>query len=296
MWRRPMSRTYAYNLDLGDHYYTHIKDYVGSTPDRDARGETPGAMTFGERLHYRELQGRRYEAEDLEKRYARASSEAYSVRASTAPPVNVGFKGFYQRQLEASKAVAEQEAAAKAAASASIKTASAKSASTATSVQAKKTVTISESTTTKTSSSKKQELAALQKSSVDYGKTSASRAVRRAESHAESSFRDPRHTMVPHNVTDDICKRVADIHMAPYAREEAGLAAQASLASWAKVSKLESSLEALTKNAMTYKSSYAQSASQMAKQAMSEDASAVASSSKKTRKTVVESSSKKVAA
>jgi hypothetical protein len=292
-----MSRTYAYNLDMGDHYYTHIKDYVGRTPDRDARGETPGAMTFAERLHYRDLQGRRYEAEDLEKRYARASSEAYtSARASTAPPVNVGFKGFYQRQLEASKAVAEQEASAKAAASASIKTASARSASVATSVAAKKTVQISESTTTKTSSSKKQELAALQKSSLEYGKTSASSAVRRAEGHAVSSFRDPRHTMVPHDITDDICKKVADIHMAPYARDEAGLAAQASLASWAKVSKMESSLEALTKSAMTYKSSYAQSASQMAKAAMSEDASAVSSSSKKTRKTIVESSSKKQAA
>ena len=83
--------------------------------------------------------------------------------------------------------------------------------------------------------------------------------------------------------------------MAPYAKGEAETAAQASLARWSKVNKMESDLEALTKTAMTYSSCYKKSAAQMAKEAMSEDASAVASSYKKTKKTIVESSSKKTA-
>ena len=83
--------------------------------------------------------------------------------------------------------------------------------------------------------------------------------------------------------------------MAPYAKGEAETAAQASLARWSKVNKMESDLEALTKTAMTYSSAYKKSAAQMAKEAMSEDASAVASSYKKTKKTIVESSSKKTA-
>jgi len=291
-WRRPTSRTYAYNLDLGDHYYTHIRDYVESTPDRSIRGETPGAMTFAERLHYKGIEGRRYEAEDVQKRYARAAStDVRDVRSSTAPPVNVGFKGYYARQLEAAKAVAALEAAEKKSATASQTTAASASAK-STATAEKKTVTISEKTTT---ASKKEELASLQKSSVEYGRSSASRAVRRAEQHAATSAKDPRHVMVPWDITDDICKKVADIHMAPYAKGEAETAAQASLARWSKVNKMESDLEALTKTAMTYSSCYKKSAAQMAKEAMSEDASAVASSYKKTKKTIVESSSKKSA-
>jgi len=294
-WNRPASRTYAYNLDLGDHYYSHIRDHVDSTTEKSERGVTPGAMTYAERLQYRGLQGRRAEAEDVSRKFAGSSSseavfpEARGGRATTAPPANAGYKGYYTRQLEASRAVAAQENAKKASASAEMKSAaSAKASAASSSTTAKKTVTINETTTTSTS--RKDELKALQKSSMEYGRTSGSAAVRRAESQAVASCKD---VGVAYDLTDDICKKVADIHMAPYAKDEVSSAAKASQASWSKVSKMEADLAALTQSAMAYKSVYLKSASQMAAEAMSEDASAVASSYKKTKKTVVESSSRK---
>ena len=44
--------------------------------------------------------------------------------------------------------------------------------------------------------------------SLEYGKSSRSAALRRAEVHAVKSGNDPRHVMVPHNLEDDICKKV----------------------------------------------------------------------------------------
>ena len=52
-WRRPIGRMYSYNLDLGENYYGHVMDHVSSTPDRWARGETPGALTYSERISRR---------------------------------------------------------------------------------------------------------------------------------------------------------------------------------------------------------------------------------------------------
>lgn len=258
MWNRPTTRTYAYNLTYGDPL-TGVK----STDTRYTRASTlEGDSDFSSR----------------------------SFRASTAPPVNVGFKGYYQRQLEATKAVAAN-AAAEASSKTSATLSSARTSASATT--AKKSVTISEKTTTSTS---KDELASSQQSSLEYGRSSGSRALRRAESHAVSSFQDPRHTMVPWNIEDSIYKKVADIHMGPYNKYEADQASEASLARWSRVNKMEADLAALTKSSMAYKSCYAKSASQMAAEALSADASAVSSSSKKTRKTIVESSSKRTAA
>ena len=62
-----------------------------------------------------------------------------------------------------------------------------------------------------------------------------------------------------------------------------------------KLERMEKELSALTSSAMSYKSMYAKSASQMAAEAMSACESE-ATSSKKTIKTVIESSSKQVAA
>ena len=44
--------------------------------------------------------------------------------------------------------------------------------------------------------------------SLEYGKSSRSAALRRAEVHAVNSGKDPRHVMVPRNLDDDICKKV----------------------------------------------------------------------------------------
>jgi len=50
MWVRPSYRTYAYNLDVGEQYYSPLTNYVKSTEER---GHHPGALTFSERLHYK---------------------------------------------------------------------------------------------------------------------------------------------------------------------------------------------------------------------------------------------------
>ena len=47
-WTRPTSRTYMYNLDVGEHYYSPMTSYLST--ERGSRGETPGALTFDERL------------------------------------------------------------------------------------------------------------------------------------------------------------------------------------------------------------------------------------------------------
>ena len=44
--------------------------------------------------------------------------------------------------------------------------------------------------------------------SLREGRQSVSRAVRRAEQHAVSSGQDPRHVLVPRDMSDDICKKV----------------------------------------------------------------------------------------
>ena len=47
-WRRPIARVYSYNLDLGETYYSPMKDYLEK--ERSVRGETPGALTYSERM------------------------------------------------------------------------------------------------------------------------------------------------------------------------------------------------------------------------------------------------------
>ena len=82
-WRKPVSRMYSYNLELGDHYYSPMTSYLEA--DRGTRGETPGALTFSERLARKWVTGRRYEATELRDRYARCSSMSREAsRESTA--------------------------------------------------------------------------------------------------------------------------------------------------------------------------------------------------------------------
>merc|ERR1711874_217888 len=112
---------------------------------------------------------------------------------------------------------------------------------------------------------------------------------------AHNSGKDPRHVPVPRNVDDDICKLVADIHLCPYSGKEVSSANSMSQQGRLKIERMEKELSALTSTAMSYKSLYAKSASQMAAEAMSA-AESEAASSKKVRKTVIESSRRQVAA
>ena len=89
--------------------------------------------------------------------------------------------------------------------------------------------------------------------------------------------------------------QVADIHLSPFSGKEVASASSMSNQGKLKLERMEKELSALTSSAMSYKSMYAKSASQMAAEAISACESE-ASSSKTIRKTVIESSSKQVAA
>merc|ERR1711992_235333 len=99
-WRRPVSRTYMYNLDVGEHYYTPMTNYLEA--ERGTRGETPGALTFDERLSRNWLHGRRYEATEARDRYARCSSLAKDS----------GSTGFMPSALRSARAASEVATAA----------------------------------------------------------------------------------------------------------------------------------------------------------------------------------------
>eukprot|EP00092_Neocalanus_flemingeri_P000436 GFUD01000465.1.p1 GENE.GFUD01000465.1~~GFUD01000465.1.p1 ORF type:complete len:276 (+),score=76.99 GFUD01000465.1:129-956(+) len=230
-----------------------------------------------------------------------AGSESASsrvVRAATVAPSAggqslSGYSGYYGRQMallneKSASAVtaAKYDAAFTSHSSAARAVAMSMSSSKTTSVQEKTTTSTSVQSTLKTSA--KFDAAKEQKSSLEYGKSSKSSALRRAEIHAQNSGKDPRHVPVPRNVDDDICKMVADIHLTDRA-------SVMSREGRTKVDRMQKELSALTSSAMSYKSIYAKSASQMAKEAM-EACASEATSSKKVRKTVVETSSKRVAA
>ena len=82
--------------------------------------------------------------------------------------------------------------------------------------------------------------------------------------------------------------------MSPYTGKEVSSASSISKQGRLKVERLEKELSALTTSAMSYKSIYAKSASQLASEAMA--ACETEASSKKVRKTVIETSRKQVAA
>merc|ERR1712066_397845 len=100
-WRRPVSRTYMYNLDVGEHYYHPMTSYLEA--ERGTRGETPGALTFDERLQRNWLHGRRYEASEARERYLIPSR--YARSSSLARESNS--KGFEPSALRMARAASE---------------------------------------------------------------------------------------------------------------------------------------------------------------------------------------------
>jgi len=222
------------------------------------------------------------------------------VRAMSAAPAGqsfLGYSGYYGRQLAMMKEVSKASASSSASASMSASSASAlssKAVATKTSVTATKTSAVTEKTT-ETKSAAKIDLAALNSKmseSLEYGRTSSSKALRRAEMHAVSSGKDPRHILEPHKIDNDISYVMADLHITPFEGKEISGAKAATQQGRLKVERMEKELNKVIESAMSYKSIYAKSASQMAKEAMMA-CEAEAASSKKTRKTVIETSSKK---
>merc|ERR1711902_429631 len=282
-WTRPTTHIYSYNREA--------QNIISS---RSARATSVAAN---------------------ESRSAMTSTSESTMRSSRAASVAAtsdnfsGYSGYYGRQLAqimqkqgptaAAAAVPVRESLRagspaptiypnKAGASASA------SASSSTSVARSTAVSTKETTTTESKISREQVLRA-QSESIEYGKRSKSQALRRAEMHAASSGKDPRHTVLPRSLGDDICKVVADLHISPYESKEVNAAKASYAQGRLKVDRMEKQLQHLTDSAMSYKSIYAKSAAQMAREAM-EACEQEAASSKKVRRTVVEESSRRVAA
>jgi len=257
-WTRPSPHIYSYNREAAEAGYNSSVE----TSSRSARATSVAASSGA-----------------ASTRVARATTVAPSQTGLT------GYSGFYGRQL----ALLNDR-------NASATTAAKYDAAFTASSSSARTTSVQEKTTTSVQNSSKFDSLMEQKRSIEYGKASKSAALRRAEIHAQNSGKDPRHVPVPRNVDDDICKLVADIHLSPYTgRKEIDSASRMSQQGRLKVDRMEKELSALTSSAMSYKSMYAKSASQMASEAMAA-CNSEATSSKKIRKTVVESSSKRVAA
>ena len=92
--------------------------------------------------------------------------------------------------------------------------------------------------------------------------------------------------------SDDVCKRVADIRMQPWAnRSDMQEAEEASARARARIAELERELEEITKKALMSSSKCLKTAKQMAYQAsMEADEEAKAMSSKKSKKVMIQSS------
>merc|ERR1712179_736228 len=284
-WTRPTTHIYSYNREA-----QNIMSSRSVRATSVAANESRSALTSTSESNVR-------------------SSRAASVAASSDS--FTGYSGYYGRQM----ALIMQKQGPTAAAAAvpiseslragspaptvyprkAIATASASSASSASSAAVSRSTAVSTTTTTTESKLSREQVLKAQSESIEYGKRSKSQALRRAEMHAVSSGKDPRHTVLPRSLGDDICKVVADLHISPYESKEVNAAKASYAQGRLKVDRMEKQLQHLTDSAMSYKSIYAKSAAQMAREAM-EACEQEAASSKKVRRTVVEESSRRVAA
>jgi len=74
-WRRPVARVYDYNLNVGESYYSPMRDYVSS----ERTFESPGPLTFGERIARTGLDNKESqigERTEMRSRYSNARTEA----------------------------------------------------------------------------------------------------------------------------------------------------------------------------------------------------------------------------
>merc|ERR1712172_92453 len=281
-WTRPTTHIYSYNREA--------QNILGS---RSARATSVAAT---------------------ESRSALTSTSESNVRPSRAASVAAssdsfqGYSGYYGRQMALTMQKQGPTAAAAVPISESLRAgspaptvyprkaiASASASASSSSMAARSTAVSTQQTTTIESKLTREQVMKAQSESIEYGKRSKSQALRRAEMHAVSSGKDPRHTVLPRSLGDDICKVVADLHISPYESKEVNAAKASYAQGRLKVDRMEKQLQCLTDSAMSYKSSYSKSASQMAREAM-EACEQEAASSKKVRRTVVEESSRRVVA
>ena len=175
-WSRPTPRLYSYNTDPA----TFSTGSYSSYSDHSRAARSASVALSAERSSARE---------------ARATTMAPAPAAKLS-----GYSGYYTRQL----ALMDQ----KQAASSTVAAAMANSKTTVAASSSATSTTEQKSTTTVERSSKIDTMKEFQ-ASLQYGKQSRSQALRRAEVHALKSGNDPRHTLVPRNMDDDICKKVS---------------------------------------------------------------------------------------
>jgi len=279
-----------YNLDVGEHYYQPMTSYLEA--ERGTRGETPGALTFDERLSKNWLSGRRYEATEARERYARSSSLARESNSK-------GFEPSALRNARAASEVAESATAnyarhaqaASATASRSNLVASSMSASRqqASSQQTSMKSSRVEETSVQKKSSAASQLQEMRKSTAVA--TAASKASAASAASAASSKRVTIESS--RRIDDDISKKIADIHITPYSKgKETEDANACSARARLRILELERELEEITKKAMTTQVRALKTAKQMAAEAYAADESAMSSSVKKSKKVMIESSAK----
>lgn len=330
-WKRPTNRTYAYNLDLGEHYYYPMTYYLDR--QRGSRGSSPGALTYSERLAQRWIGGRKYGQSDLQSRYSRAdsmgrTSSSYARSSSVGPYTSSYARGRSVGPTSysglSSSSYLDREYSARAAASRarsemrvnreatppfepevdpwnvsafgrykqalveSARELRASSMARSNEIANRRNASYSEAAMARQAAS---EAAEARRSQI------ANRSSAAAASSSSSSSTSIRDSSVVRSesrrVTDDISKRVADLHMMPWsAGHELDEAQAASVRARSRIQDLERELDEITKRALTTSSYGVRSASAMAKQALMEDEAAMASSYKKTRKVMVDSSSR----
>lgn len=314
-WRKPVSRMYSYNLDLGEHYYSPMTSYLET--ERGTRGETPGALTFSERLARKWVHGRRYEATELRDRYARCSSMSReATHASTA--MNETSSASAARAARAASEIKtsstpgpsftsawlnrrEMQEQARAA------TSSAQSQQVFARSEASQLQSSQQRTSSTTVKSTKQEMSSCQESTSASSKTAIMAKQKLAaqreaflstkssssQQKAVSSRQEEAQIKVSEKQSDDVNKKIADIRMQPWMNHtEMREAEEASARARARIAELERELEEITKKALMTSSKCLKSAKQMAYQAsMEAEEEAKASSVKKTKKVMIQSSS-----
>jgi len=319
-----VTRMYSYNLDVGEHYYSPMTTYLdrNASVERTSRAETPGAMTFSERLQHRWINGRRYEssarsasvaresgvavsasgteASAFAPRAARAASEIPAGRVAVATAQSAAQAAgamssasmaaqSEQRQQQSASAYASKAMMKQEAMSSSTLQASAKSASMSSSRE-ETTETITRSSASSATAKKVQMMQAEQRArmlEVSQRASSQQRSSRREEAQVQSL------RAADIKVNDCIEKKIADIRMQPYVgNQEIRDAEAASLRARARILDLERELDDITKRAIMTSTKAVKSAKQMAYEASMEAAEeAKASSTKKSRKVIVESKS-----
>lgn len=279
-----MSRTYGYNLEVGEHYYSPMTSYLEA--ERGSRGETPGALTYSERLARKWIYGRRYESEDLRERYSRAASVARGEGAAAAASKSVSF---LESEMAARSARAASEMRASSSSNEFVSAFARRQAASSSHASSSQQTSTSTSTAQSMSSQRQQLLASTQQSS----QLSSSYAAKSSQQQQQSQSISSSRYESKRRIEDDICKKVADIRMSPWSEgQELGEAQAATARARSRIQELERELEEITRKAMTSQTRALQTARQMAAQASLEDEASMAASTKKTRKVIMESSSK----